>query len=318
MHWFIRFLKNWTLPVAMTLGIAAYFVAVRVPFLKSHGDEVMTAISVVQPVLIFLMLFITFCKINLSQLRLRSWHLGLLLFQTACFLLLASVLMCSRGEESRVAIEGTMLCLICPTATAGAVVTARLGGDAAGLTTYTILVNTLVAVLVPLVAPLVHPHPDLGFVSSFFLIMGKVFPMLICPLFAAMLLKLLAPGGVAFLTAQKNLAFYLWAVALALALAVTTRSLVHSEVAVGEILWIGLGSLLACVVQFAFGRFWGRKHGESIAAAQSLGQKNTVFAIWMGYTFFTPVTAVAGGFYSIWHNVYNSWQLYRAEHHRED
>lgn len=317
MHQIIRFLKNWTLPVAMTVGIAAYFIAVRVPFLKSHGDDVMTAISVVQPVLIFLMLFITFCKINLSQLRLRSWHLGLLLFQTACFLLLASVLMCSRGEESRVAIEGTMLCLICPTATAGAVVTARLGGDAAGLTTYTILINILVAVLVPLVGPLIHPHPELGFVSSFFLIMGKVFPMLICPLFAAVLLRALAPKVVERLTAQKNLAFYLWAVALALALAVTARSLVHSEVAVSEILWIGVGSLLVCVVQFAFGRYWGKKHGEPIAAAQSLGQKNTVFAIWMGYTFFTPVTAVAGGFYSIWHNVFNSWQLYRVEHNQK-
>lgn len=299
----------------MTVGIAAYFIAVRVPFLKNHGQEVMATISVVQPVLIFLMLFITFCKINLSQLRLRTWHLGLLLFQALTFVIAAAILLCHTGEATRVAVEGTMLCLICPTATAGAVVTARLGGDAAGLTTYTILINILVAVLVPLVGPLIHPHPELGFVSSFFLIMGKVFPMLICPLFAAMLLKLLAPTVVAFLTAQKNLAFYLWAVALALALAVTTRSLVHSEVAVGEILWIGLGSLLACVVQFAFGRFWGKKHGESIAAAQSLGQKNTVFAIWMGYTFFTPVTAVAGGFYSIWHNVFNSWQLYRAEHH---
>lgn len=31
----------------------------------------------------------------------------------------------------------------------------------------------------------------------------------------------------------------------------------------------------------------------------------------MGYTFFTPITAVAGGFYSIWHNVINSYQLYQ-------
>ena len=137
----IRFLKNWTLPVAMTVGIAAYFIAVRVPFLKNHGQEVMATISVVQPVLIFLMLFITFCKINLSQLRLRSWHLGLLLFQALTFVIAA--------------VEGTMLCLICPTATAGAVVTARLGGDAAGLTTYTILINILVAVLVPLVDAIV-------------------------------------------------------------------------------------------------------------------------------------------------------------------
>lgn len=317
MHQIIRFLKNWTLPVAMTVGIAAYFIAVRVPFLKNHGQEVMATISVVQPVLIFLMLFITFCKINLSQLRLRSWHLGLLLFQALTFVIAAAILLCHTGEATRVAVEGTMLCLICPTATAGAVVTARLGGDAAGLTTYTILINILVAVLVPLVGPLIHPHPELGFVSSFFLIMGKVFPMLICPLFAAVLLRALAPKVVDRLTAQKNLAFYLWAVALALALAVTARSLVHSEVAVSEIVWIGVGSLLACVVQFAFGRYWGKKHGEPIAAAQSLGQKNTVFAIWMGYTFFTPVTAVAGGFYSIWHNVFNSWQLYRVEHNQK-
>ena len=48
-------------------------------------------------------------------------------------------------------------------------------------------------------------------------------------------------------------------------------------------------------------------------AGQSLGQKNTVFAIWMGYTFMTPETAIVGGLYSIWHNIYNSWQLYRAE-----
>lgn len=34
----------------------------------------------------------------------------------------------------------------------------------------------------------------------------------------------------------------------------------------------------------------------------------------MGYTFFTPVTAIAGGFYSIWHNLVNSYQLYRSKH----
>ena len=26
----------------------------------------------------------------------------------------------------------------------------------------------------------------------------------------------------------------------------------------------------------------------------------------------TPETAIVGGLYSIWHNLYNSWQLYRA------
>ena len=55
---------------------------------------------------------------------------------------------------------------------------------------------------------------------------------------------------------------------------------------------------------------------ESVLAdrGQALGQKNTVFAIWFAYTFMTPVTAIAGGFYSVWHNIVNTWQLYRKNH----
>jgi BASS family bile acid:Na+ symporter len=96
-------------------------------------------------------------------------------------------------------------------------------------------------------------------------------------------------------------------------------------------------SLLCCVVQFALGRFVGGRYRSSakrrqmkesangvddsdgiscevkkVTAGQSLGQKNTVFAIWMAYTFMTPETAIIGGLYSIWHNLYNSWQLYRS------
>ena len=54
------------------------------------------------------------------------------------------------------------------------------------------------------------------------------------------------------------------------------------------------------------------KYDETIAGTQTLGQKNTVFAIWMGATFMNPVTATAGGFYSVWHNLFNSYQMYKA------
>ena len=54
------------------------------------------------------------------------------------------------------------------------------------------------------------------------------------------------------------------------------------------------------------------------APGKPLGQKNTVFAIWMGYTFMTPVTSVAGGFYSVWHNIYNSYQLYQKRKETEN
>ncbi|MDD6943968.1 MAG: transporter, partial [Muribaculaceae bacterium] len=62
------------------------------------------------------------------------------------------------------------------------------------------------------------------------------------------------------------------------------------------------------------GRKIGDRYNDTITAGQAFGQKNTVLAIWMGYTFFTPITSIVGGFYSIWHNIVNSYQLYRHEH----
>lgn len=52
----------------------------------------------------------------------------------------------------------------------------------------------------------------------------------------------------------------------------------------------------------------------SVTAGQALGQKNSGFLIWLGYSYMTPVTSVAGGLYSIWQNVINSLELYEQSH----
>ena len=159
--------------------------------------------------------------------------------------------------------------------------------------------------------PFSHPHPGLTFFHSLAIILGKVFPLLICPLVAAELLRRCCPSLHRRITSVKNLAFHLWVVSLALAIAVTTQSIVHTTVSLACQAGIAAVSLVSCLLQFGLGKYFGRRYGESISAGQALGQKNTVFAIWLGYTFLTPVTAIAGGFYSIWHNLINSWQLYR-------
>ncbi len=307
------FLKNWTLPIAMTCGIMGYFIYTGIPALLPTRMFVHNAVAFIQPALIFSMLFITFCKVDPHHLRLRRWHGWLLLIQTTVFSLLSLILIVLSQHLSAGSIaivEGAMLCFICPTATAGAVVTARLGGDAAGLTTYTIFINIAAAVIVPLFLPLIHPHPELDFLNSFSLIVGKVFPMLICPFFAAMLIRRLFPRIHNIILKCKDLAFYLWAIALSVAIAITVRSIVHTNVSLINQIGIAFVSLISCVIQFRIGRYLGKRYGCPISAGQSLGQKNTVFAIWMGYTFLTPVSAIAGGFYSVWHNIFNSWQLY--------
>lgn len=311
MHPIIQFIKNWSLPISMLAGACGYFIYDAIPFLAPTKHFALEAIGWIQPVLIFSMLYITFCKIDPRSLRFKRWHVWLLLFQAALFTLLTLVLRFTPHSHAHLLIEASMLCLICPTATAAAVVTGKLNGDAASLTTYTIAINLTTALLVPLCLPLIHPDADTTFGHSFALILAKVFPMLFCPFILAMVTRYYMHALHRRITSLKNLAFELWIVALALAIAVTTRSIVHSEVSVIYQVGIAGVSLVCCILQFGVGKMVGRHYGCPITAGQSLGQKNTVFAIWMGYTFLTPVTAIAGGFYSVWHNVYNAYQLNR-------
>ena len=220
-----------------------------------------------------------------------------------------------QNADYRVLIEGAMLCLICPTATSAAVVVGKLNGSPANVITYTILVNLLVSLIIPAVVPLVHPQAGVSFVTAFLLIIGKVFPLLLCPLIAAFLVRYLLPKLHERLLKYPDLPFYLWAVALALAIAMTVKTIVHTHLSFVYQFGLAVISLLCCVLQFYFGRKVGKFYNDEITAGQALGQKNTILAIWLGYTFFTPITAIAGGFYSVWHNLTNSYQLYK---HRDN
>lgn len=306
-------LKKRTLPVAMCSGAAAYIIYDSIPALAPAGKYLEDAAGIIQPMLIFAMLYLSFCRISPKDMRPRKWHLSLLAFQCCIFTGMAIALALLPEAEWKVLAESAMLCIICPTATAAAVVTGKLGGDMSGITTYTVLANIAAGILVPSLLPLVHQAEGVSFFTASSMILAKVFPMLICPCLFAWLTRYVTPAFHKWLLRFDNLAFYLWGVSLSIATAMTVRSIVHNETSVLYEAGIALVSLGCCALQFWSGKMIGRKYNASITAGQALGQKNTVFAIWMGYTFMTPVTSVAGGFYCIWHNVYNSWQLYRKE-----
>lgn len=319
----MRIDRSLVLPLAIVAGIALYFGYAAIPALDDTHQAVLEAVGIAQPLLIFAMLFITFCKVNLRELRPARWHWPLLALQAGVFVAGVAVLkICSRlgvlDSSLNDVAESFLVCMICPTATAAAVVTYRLGGNTATLTAYTIMINFAVALVVPLMVPLLHSSvhfvaPEvfgsLPFLNYTLYIIIKVFPLLIGPLALAAAMRLVCPRFTRAVASVPDLAFYLWAISLMLAIAVSVKALVHSGASLSVIVGIALASALACVVQFAFGRMIGRCSNDLVSAAQACGQKNTVFAIWLGYSFFSPVTAIAGGFYSIWHNVYNSWQL---------
>lgn len=318
----LRFLKDWTLAIAICLGIVAYFAYTAIPALNPTHRAVGAVVGVVQPLLVALMLFISFCKVNPNELRFRRWQPVALALQVGMFLLGAAALLFFDCGSNGLLIECAMLCFICPTATAAVVVTARLGGQVGSLTLYTIITNIVTAVMIPLVVPLIHPTmaatvgvaAEDGFFQDFLLIMSRVFPMLIVPLLLAMLLRVISLRATRAIGRKADIAFYMWAVTLFLSTGLAVRSLVRARLSLTTLALIALVALGACAIQFYVGRRAGRRSHEAITAQQSCGQKNNAFAIWLGYTFLTPATSLAAGFYLIYQNIFNSWQLYRHSH----
>lgn len=309
-----RCFKDYALVFAMLLGIGAYFVFHALPGHERYTPLAEQTLGWLQPALIALMLFVTFCKVRMSDLRFCPWHIGALLVQVVGFVLCALAAFYVRNAELQVVMQSGMLCWICPTATAAAVIASRLGAQPASLVSYTILSNTMASLLLPCAISLLHQSTDATqFWSAFSSMLWRVFPLLICPLLSAALLRHFLPAVSRRIEQLRNAAFYIWMVALSLAMVVSTRSFMHTQVSLLCLLGIASLSLFACLFQFYIGKRIGGHHGERICGGQALGQKNTVFMIWAGYTFLTPVTALAGGFYSIWHNVVNNRQLLQAQ-----
>ena len=314
MNSIIRFVKNWALPISMVLGVVSYFVYVNIHALDITHRMMSDVISIVQPMLIFMMLFFAFCKVEPRSLRPYGWQLKLIGIQTVTFILLALPVIYMPDIPGRVVIESAMICMICPTATAASVVTTKLHGNTSCVVSYTCIINLVAALLIPAVVSLLHSGANnLDFITSFTIIICRVFPLLILPLFLAFAVRYIFPNFHRYLASISYVSFYLWTVSLAISIAVATKAFMHSHETFLNYVGIALVSLVACALQFYLGRVVGRHHGEPVAGAQSLGQKNTVFAIWMAYTFMNPVTALAGGFYLVWHNIVNSWQLYREQ-----
>lgn len=301
-----------TLPIAILTGILGYFVYVNIHALDFTHHTVNQIITYLQPALLFIMLYVSFCKVSPKELKPRRWMMKLLGIQVLSFCLLGFLIICIPNIPGKAVIESAMICMICPTATAASVVTTKLNGNPSTVVSYTCLINFSAAMAIPVVVSFIHEGAQkYDFITSFTLILGKVFPLLILPLLLAWFTRFMSPKFHRKILNQKDLAFNLWAVALTLAIAITVKAIMHSDNSIFEMICIAIASLLCCLIQFYIGHKIGKQHQEPIAGTQSLGQKNTIFAIWMGYTFLNPVTAMAGGFYSVWHNVINSWQLWR-------
>lgn len=308
----IRFFKDWTLPVAMSAGSFAYLLFAYTPALESSARFFDPIFDTIFPMFMFLILFVTFCKVDFRKLIPVGWHLWVCLFQLLFIAVIVGTILVFQVKGSDlILLEAILTCIIGPGAAAAAVVTQKLGGSLEELTTYTFISNFICAALVPVCFPLIDPSVDMGFLHSFFMILYKVCLVLLVPMILAYIVKHHLHRFHRWVVSVKDLSYYLWAVSLSIVTGTTVKNICHAETSLGFLLMIALLGLILCIIQFSVGRYVGHFFHRTVEAGQALGQKNTAFAIWIAYTYLNPLSSVGPGCYILWQNIINSIEIWQ-------
>lgn len=292
--------RSWILPIAIVLGLFFH--------------EYIVVLQPALPYLIFLMLFISFNSLDVRMMRFTMFDFWLLLFQ---LVVSTAVYFVIRPFDEVIA-QGAFVTVLAPTASAAIAVSLILGANISMMSTYLIACNLMVAVVAPLSFTLIGANPDISFWSSFVTILGKVFPLLIAPFLLAVLIRWLFPKANQYINRHKNLSFYIWSVSLTVVIA-RAISLVMTQFYERRtmFLWMVVVSIFLCFLQFFVGHRIGKRYGDYVAGGQSLGQKNTVLAIWMAQSYLNPLCSVVPTLYVIWQNLYNSFQMIQKDRKKQ-
>lgn len=309
----ITLLKKWTLPMAMLCGVTAYLIFAFVPFLEPAAVFFSPILDMILPLFMFLILYVTFCKVDFRKLVPVGWHLWVGVFQLLFVaIIVGAILVFEVKGNGLILLESILACIIGPCAAAAAVVTLKLGGSLEEMTTYIFLSNFLCAALIPICFPLIEPGNGMGFMASFLLILYKVCVILVVPMLLAYITKHFKPlhRFYEWLIGVRDLSFYLWGCSLTIVTGTTMKNIVHADAGVPFLILIAALGFLVSVLQFAVGRYIGHFFKSTVNAGQSLGQKNTAFAIWIAYTYLNPLASVGPGCYILWQNLINSVEIW--------
>jgi len=284
------------LPIAIVIGIVFYKqLAIFAPAI---------------PYLLFIMLFITYSRVLLRDIRLTKFHYILLSIQYIGSILVYLLFF----KFNTTLAQAAMICVLAPTAASAPVITGLLGGNISSIAAYSFISNLSIALLSPLFLAVIGDASteSISFTASVFTILKKVFPVLLLPFILALSLEKISPKLHEKIRKAQILSFYLWAIALTIVISRVTMfiSIQDSTSHTLEIVIAGT-TLIICLFQFWLGRRIGSKFNRTVSGGQGLGQKNTVLAIWLTQSYLNPIASIGPGAYVLWQNIVNSYQLWR-------
>lgn len=268
-------------------------------------------VTFLSPYLIFVMLFITYCRLSPKQIKPGRFDWELLFIQAVLSAIVYGLLFWWNHTIS----EGVFICVFVPTATAAPVITSMLGGDIRKVVTYSLVINLFVAALGPVVLAAIGDNRDLTFGRSFVLILSQVAPLLIVPMISAFTLQYVWPSMHQKVATHQQLSFYIWAVSLFIIVGSCVSFAINAWTPEDTWTMVGLfiGAGVVCILQFYIGRNFGRKFNDPISGGQALMQKNTVLAVWLALAYMNPVASIGPAAYILWQNIINSWQIARHD-----
>lgn len=286
--------KSLVLPIAIVLGLVLHKWCAYAQFLT--------------PYMIFMILMMSYSAVDVSKLKPSKMDFWLVLFQIVLSIGPYLLLKCLGVNE--IIAQGVLITVLCPVAASSVVIACMLGASRERVTTYTIIGNLMVSIVAPIIFSIIGPHQDMGFLNAFLLIFKKIFLVIALPFILAIAGQRWTPRVNSFISSIKELSFYLWAITLTITLGQTIHYMfLHGKDNVTSILILGGASILICAIQFATGKKIGSIYGDRMAGGQLLGQKNSAMGVWMANTFLMPLASIGIALYSIWQNLFNSWQM---------
>lgn len=290
--------RSYVLPFAIVVGL--FF----------HGYCAMA--KPIVPYTIFFILLFSFSPIKVKELKFGMFDFWLGLFQVVLSVSGYYLLkLCGVGD---IVSQGVFMGVLCPVASSVVVIACMLGANRERVTAYTLVGNLLIAIAAPFYLSFVGANPDISFWSSCTAILAKVAPIIVLPFAVAVFMQYFIPKTNAFLIRWKNISFYLWAVTLCITIGQSIDFVfIHGSEYTSTYIWLAVSSAILCAVQFGAGKAIGHRYGDTIAGGQLLGQKNTALGIWISITYLNPISSVFLACYSVWQNVFNSWQLWRHD-----
>lgn len=293
-------IKTIAMPLAMVVGALLCRPLASVEAATEH---------MLTPLLIAAMLFVTFCRVDVRQMRLEWVHLWMLLIQfggaAAVYYIATPLFGVTVGQ-------GAMICVMAPIAMASVVIAGMLGGNVTTMVTYSLVCNLATALVAPY---MLHAWGNGS--CTFMEIIARVAPTLVAPFVVAQLCRWVAPKVAAWFASHSSISFYLWLVSLVLVMGRTTAFIIDTPADPWIEVELAVVALVLCIVQFGAGRWLGRHTGDVVATTQSVGQKNTIFAIWLSLNFLNPIASIAPTAYIVWQNLTNSWQIWRYNRKKE-